>query len=74
MELSIVIPLFNEAESLPELCSWIERVTVDNGYDYEVIFVDDGSRDKSWEVIRNLSEKNDRIKGIKFQRNYGIRL
>jgi glycosyltransferase involved in cell wall biosynthesis len=71
MEISLVIPLLDEAESLPELAAWIERVMKDNNYSYEVIFVDDGSTDNSWEVIQQLREKNPNIKGIKFQRNYG---
>lgn len=71
MDLSIVIPLFNEDESLPELSAWIERVVNTHGYSYEVIMVDDGSTDNSWLVIQQLREKNSHIKGIKFQRNYG---
>lgn len=71
MDLSIVIPLIDEAESLPELSAWIERVMNENHYTYEVIFVDDGSSDNSWEVIEELRSKNPNIKGIKFQRNYG---
>jgi len=71
MDISIVIPLLNEEESLPELCAWIERVVTANNYTYEVILVDDGSTDDSWEVIRQLSEKNSNIKGIRFRRNYG---
>ncbi|MBM3416548.1 MAG: glycosyltransferase family 2 protein [Bacteroidetes bacterium] len=71
MNLSIVIPLIDEAESLPELTAWIETVMNENHYSYEVIFVDDGSSDNSWEVIEGLREKNSNIKGIKFQRNYG---
>jgi len=71
MDLSIVIPLIDEAESLPELTAWIEQVMKENHYSYEVIFVDDGSSDNSWEVIENLRAKNACIKGIKFQRNYG---
>ncbi len=71
MDLSIVIPLIDEAESLPELTAWIERVMEDNHYSYEVIFVDDGSSDNSWEIIEHLRSKNPNIKGIKFQRNYG---
>ena len=71
MDLSIVIPLIDEAESLPELTAWIEQVMKENHYSYEVIFVDDGSSDNSWEVIENLRAKNAGIKGIKFQRNYG---
>ncbi|MES1219348.1 MAG: glycosyltransferase, partial [Bacteroidota bacterium] len=71
MDLSIVIPLFNEDESLPELSAWIEKVMKEHNYSYEVIFVDDGSTDNSWLVIEELRQKNQNIKGIKFQRNYG---
>lgn len=71
MDLSIVIPLYNEEESLPELYDWIERVVNKNGYSYEVVFVDDGSTDSSWEVIRYLQAKHPQVKGIKFRRNYG---
>lgn len=71
MDISVVIPLLNEEESLPELTEWIERVMRDNNFSYEVIFVDDGSTDHSWNVIEDLRAKNDNIKGIKFQRNYG---
>lgn len=71
MDLSIVIPLLDEAESLPELTAWIEKVMADNGFSYEVIYVDDGSSDNSWEVIESLRTQNPNIKGIKFQRNYG---
>ena len=71
MDLSIVIPLFNEEESLPELCDWIIRVVNENHYSYEIIMVDDGSTDDSWCVIEKLSLNNSNIKGIKFQRNYG---
>ena len=71
MDISIVIPLLNEEESLPELCAWIEKVTTANNYTYEVILVDDGSTDDSWEVIKQLSLKNSNIKGIRFRRNYG---
>ena len=71
MDLSIVIPLIDEAESLPELTAWIEKVMDANHYSYEVIYVDDGSSDNSWEVIEQLRSKNPHIKGIKFQRNYG---
>ena len=71
MDLSIVIPLFNEDESLPELMAWIEKVMAANNYSYEVIMVDDGSTDDSWTVIENLRTKNNAVKGIKFQRNYG---
>lgn len=71
MDISLVIPLLDEAESLPELSTWIERVMNDNHFSYEVIFVDDGSSDNSWQVIEELGSKNPNIKGIKFQRNYG---
>lgn len=71
MDLSIVIPLFNEDESLPELAAWIERVVTANNYSYEVIMIDDGSTDNSWKVIEDLRSRNSHIKGIKFQRNYG---
>lgn len=71
MDLSIVIPLLNEEESLPELSAWIEKVMQENNYSYEIIFVDDGSTDRSWEIITKLRNKNANIKGIKFQRNYG---
>lgn len=70
-DISIVIPLYNEDESLPELTEWIERICTEHGYSYEVIMIDDGSTDNSWQVIQQLIKNNDRIKGIKFQRNYG---
>ena len=70
-DLSIVISLFNEEESLPELISWIEKVTAEQQYKYEIILVDDGSSDGSWNIIRQLSEKNTAIRGISFRRNYG---
>lgn len=71
MDLSIVIPLYNEDESLPELAAWIERVMQENKFSYEIIFVDDGSVDDSWQVIEALRATNSNIRGIKFQRNYG---
>lgn len=71
MDLSVVIPLLNEEESLPELCAWIQKVMITNNYSYEVILIDDGSTDNSWEVIEKLRKENDCIKGIRFQRNYG---
>jgi glycosyltransferase involved in cell wall biosynthesis len=71
MDLSIVIPLLNEEESLPELADWIKKVCDANALTYELIFIDDGSTDSSWEVICNLRQQNPDIKGIKFQRNYG---
>lgn len=71
MDLSIVIPLFNEEESLPELSAWIEKVMKENNFSYEIIMIDDGSTDGSWKVIDQLRTGNSNIKGIKFQRNYG---
>jgi glycosyltransferase involved in cell wall biosynthesis len=71
MNLSIVIPLKDEAESLPELCAWIERVVNEQQLSYEIILVDDGSTDSSWDVIKQLRASNSNIKGISFQRNYG---
>ena len=71
MDLTLVIPLLNEEESLPELAAWIERVMNTHHFSYEVIMVDDGSTDGSWEVIENLRKNNHHIKGIRFQRNYG---
>ena len=71
MDISVVIPLYTEAESLPELSAWIERVMADHDFSYEVIFVDDGSTDDSWKVINELSEKNPALRGISFRRNYG---
>lgn len=70
-DLSIVISLYNEDESLPELIGWIEKVMAREGYKYEVIMVDDGSTDRSWQIIRGLAEKNKAIRGISFRRNYG---
>lgn len=69
--ISIVIPLFNEAESLPELYEWIVKVADEHQLTYEIIFVDDGSKDGSWEVISQIADKDENVKGIKFQRNYG---
>lgn len=71
MDISVVIPLYNEEESLPELTSWIERVMEENGFSYEIIFIDDGSTDASFHVIKKLSQKNRNIKAIRFSRNYG---
>ena len=71
MDISVVIPLFNEEESLPELTRWIERVMNDNGFSYEIIFVNDGSSDKSQEVIRTLAASNPAIRSVAFARNYG---
>ncbi|MDE6556387.1 MAG: glycosyltransferase family 2 protein [Duncaniella sp.] len=71
MDISVVVPLFNEADSLPELAEWIDRVMAANGFSYEVIFVDDGSTDGSWDVIASLTEKFPSMRGISFRRNYG---
>lgn len=71
MDISVVVPLFNEEESLPELYAWIERVMQENGFTFEVIFVNDGSTDRSWEVIEQLKARSPHVKGIKFRRNYG---
>ncbi len=71
MDITVVIPLINEEESIPELTAWIERVMNEHGWSYEIILVDDGSTDNSWKVIEELRHKNPNIKGIKFQRNYG---
>jgi glycosyltransferase involved in cell wall biosynthesis len=72
MDLSIVIPLLNEEESIPELTEWINRVMVENGFSYEILFIDDGSTDRSWEIINQLQQVDPQhIRGIKFQRNYG---
>jgi glycosyltransferase involved in cell wall biosynthesis len=71
MNISIVIPLLNEEESLKELSTWIEKVMLANNFTYEVIFIDDGSKDKSWNIIEQLRQENSSIKGIKFRRNYG---
>lgn len=71
MDISVVIPLLNEEESLPELHAWIERVMTENGYSYEIIFVDDGSTDRSWDIICDLRKKSEHVKAIRFRRNYG---
>jgi glycosyltransferase involved in cell wall biosynthesis len=71
MDISVVIPLFNEAESLPELHAWIQRVMQANKFSYEIIFVNDGSTDNSWNVICQLKQKDPNVKAIKFRRNYG---
>jgi glycosyltransferase involved in cell wall biosynthesis len=71
VDISVVIPLYNEEDSLPELCDWIVRVMNANNYSYEIILIDDGSKDKSWDAIEKLSEQNRSIKGIRFRRNYG---
>jgi glycosyltransferase involved in cell wall biosynthesis len=71
MDISVVIPLYNEAESLPELHAWIKRVMDENGYTYEIIFVNDGSTDESWDIIKGLTVQDPSVKGLKFRRNYG---
>ena len=71
MDISVIVPLYNEEESLPELYVWIERVMKENNFSYEVIFVNDGSTDRSWDVIEDLKQKSEYVKGIKFRRNYG---
>jgi len=71
MDISVVIPLLNEEESLNELHDWIAKVMQSNRYSYEILFIDDGSTDSSWKVIETLSKKNATVKGIKFQKNYG---
>ena len=71
LDISVVIPLYNEDESLPELYAWIERVMLEHKFSFEVIFVNDGSTDRSWDVIKELSEKSEHVRGIKFRRNYG---
>src|SRR5690606_33321509 len=71
MNLTILIPLLNEAESLPELYQWITAVMQRNNYSYEVVFIDDGSTDESWNIIEDLSNKDTNVKGIRFQKNFG---
>lgn len=71
MDISVIVPLYNEAESLPELTAWIERVMKDNNFTYEILFINDGSTDESWDVIKELQTKNYCVKGVCFRRNYG---
>ena len=71
LDISIIVPLFNEEESLPELASWIKKVMDEKSFTYEVIMINDGSDDTSWEVVEKLSKENANIKGVSFQRNYG---
>ena len=71
MDISVVIPLYNEEESIGELYGWIERVMQENNFSYEVIFISDGSTDGSWEIIKQLQARSPQVKGIKFRRNYG---
>ena len=71
MDISVIVPLYNEAESLPELEAWIKRVMEANKFSYEILFINDGSTDESWEVIKSLREKNPNVRGVCFRRNYG---
>ncbi|MBQ5639785.1 MAG: glycosyltransferase family 2 protein, partial [Bacteroidales bacterium] len=71
MDISIIVPSFNERESLPELCSWIDRVMSAHKFSYEVIVVDDGSTDGTWDEVKNISKSNPNVHGISFRRNYG---
>ncbi|ROT08196.1 glycosyltransferase [Muribaculaceae bacterium Isolate-104 (HZI)] len=71
MDISVIVPLYNEAESLPELERWIGRVMEENSFTYEILFINDGSTDSSWQVIKELSQKNPSVKGVCFRRNYG---
>jgi len=71
MDITVVIPLYNEEESLPELHAWIKRVMQNNQFSYGIIFINDGSTDHSWNVIEDLAHKDSNVKGIKFRRNYG---
>ena len=71
MDISVVIPLYNEEESIGELFEWIERVMQQHGFTYEVIFISDGSTDRSWPIIEELHQRSAHVKGIKFRRNYG---
>ena len=71
MDISVIVPLYNEEQSLPELEAWINRIMVENNYTYEVIMIDDGSTDNSWAIVQELHAMNSVVKGIRFQRNYG---
>ena len=71
MDISVIVPLYNEAESLPELEAWIARVMEENKFSYEILFINDGSTDESWEVVKRLKEHNPNVKGVSFRRNYG---
>ncbi len=71
MDISVIVPVYNEVESVPELAAWIEKVMDENNFSYEVIFIDDGSKDGSWKIIEAQTQRNFRLKGIRFQRNYG---
>lgn len=71
MDISVVIPLYNEAESLPELHDWIVKVMSEHGFSYEILFINDGSTDNSWQVIKDLQKRNPAVRGVCFRRNYG---
>jgi glycosyltransferase involved in cell wall biosynthesis len=71
MDISVIVPLYNEEESLPKLFEWIKRVMDEHKFTYEVIFVNDGSTDKSWEIIESLQQQSGNVRGIKFRHNYG---
>ena len=71
MNISVVVPLYNEEESLPELITWIEKVMKENNFSFEIILIDDGSNDSSWSIVEKLSNSHDFIRGIKFRKNYG---
>jgi glycosyltransferase involved in cell wall biosynthesis len=71
MDISVVVPLFNEEESLTELCAWIDKIMQTSNFTYEVLLIDDGSKDKSWEVVERISTDNSNIKGVKLRKNYG---
>ncbi len=71
MDISVIVPLYNESESLPELEAWIDRVMKENGFSYEIIFINDGSTDSSWKTIEDLAKRNPAVKGVSFRRNYG---
>ena len=71
MDVSIVIPLYNESESLEELNEWINKSFIDHSFSYEIIYIDDGSNDKSWKVIEEIAKSENNVKGISFNRNYG---
>ena len=71
MDISVIISLLNEAESIPELVSWIQRVMAENQFSYEILMIDDGSTDNSWQLIEEMHRQDERVKGIRFRRNYG---
>ena len=71
MNISVIVPLLNESESIPELVAWIKRVMDEHQFTYEVLMIDDGSTDNSWAIIEELHQQNPNVKGIRFRRNYG---